>query len=66
MAEYGKKAEDYLSARGETVQKMTITLEDLENNYVIEKDGMISLHPKIGGQPSTDANIIDLTGEHSK
>ena len=62
MAEYGAKAEDYLRSKGESVTRITLTSEDLEKNYVIEKDGEIYLQPKLGGQPSTDVNIIDFSG----
>jgi len=50
MPEYGKKIEEYLSAKGESVQKMTINSDDLEDNYLVDIDGEISLFPKIGGQ----------------
>jgi hypothetical protein len=50
MKQYGKKIEDYLRGKGENIQKMSITPQDLENNYLVDKDGVISLVPKIGGQ----------------
>eukprot|EP01041_Mallomonas_annulata_P002140 gene2140-4172_t len=60
MPEYGKKIEDYLTAKGEVVQKVAIRGEDLEDNYLVDCDGVVSLVPKIAGQPSPDVNIIDL------
>jgi len=50
MPEYGKKIEDYLSSKGETVQKMSVRAEDLEDNFLIDCDGVLSLVPKAGGQ----------------
>ena len=52
MAQYGKKIEDYLAQHGEKVQKLSITPEDLEENYLIDKDGEICLVPKAAGQVS--------------
>lgn len=59
MAQYGKKIEDYLREKGENIQKLTITAKDLEDNYLVDKDGVITLVPKIGGQPPTDVSIVD-------
>lgn len=53
--EYGKRIDEYLSSQGESVQKITISPEDLENNYLIDKDGVINLVPKISGQVSVDS-----------
>ena len=50
MSEYGTKIDEYLESKGERVQRMSVSREDLENNYIIEKDGVVSLQPKIGGQ----------------
>eukprot|EP01038_Epipyxis_sp_PR26KG_P013349 gene13349-17905_t len=60
MPQYGKRIEDYLSKQGETVQRVTLSTTDLENNYIVEKDGVITLVPKIAGQPPADVNIIDF------
>ena len=59
-AKYGEKIEDYLKSQGEKVQKLTITTDDLEKNYLIDTDGVITLVPKEAGQPSPDANIVDV------
>jgi len=59
MKQYGKKIEDYLREKGENIQKLSITPQDLENNYLVDKDGILSLVPKIGGQPPADVNIVD-------
>lgn len=48
MGEYGSKIETYLESKGETVQRLSLTPEDLENNYLIDRDGMLTLQPKIG------------------
>jgi transcription elongation factor Elf1 len=60
MAEYGNKIETYLESKGEVVTRMSITPEELENNYLVDRDGVLTLQPKIGGQVSSDSNVIDL------
>ena len=50
MAQYGKKIEDFLRDKGESVQKISITEQDLEENYLVDKDGVVTLVPKIAGQ----------------
>jgi hypothetical protein len=30
------------------------------DNYLIDKDGVLSVVPKIAGQPPADANIVEL------
>jgi hypothetical protein len=50
MPEYGKKIEEFLSSKGENVQKITIKAEDLEDNYLVDSDGILSLVPKAAGQ----------------
>ena len=59
-AQYGNKIEDYLESIGETVQKLTITPDDMENNYVVDKDGVLTLIPKTAGQPPLDVNIVEV------
>jgi len=41
---------------GEGVKKMTISLSDLEENYLMEKDGEFTLFPKAAGQ----VRMIDI------
>jgi hypothetical protein len=53
MAEYGKKMEDYLRGRGEAIQRISVTAKDLEDNYLIDKDGVLSLVPKVISPPCT-------------
>eukprot|EP01036_Dinobryon_divergens_P027758 gene27759-36580_t len=60
MAQYGKKIEDFLLEKGESVQRISITEQDLEDNYLIDKDGVVNLVPKIAGQPAADVNIVDF------
>ena len=61
MGEYGKKIEEYLESKGDNVQRLSFSSKELEDNYVIEDtDGVISLWPKIGGQPPEDVTIIDV------
>lgn len=51
MKEFGPKIENYLEERlGESVQRMTISEADLENYYLLDKDGVLSLYPKAAGQ----------------
>ncbi len=59
MAEYGKKIDTYLESKGETVQRLVLTPEQLEENYLIDRNGKIELHNKEGGQPQVDSRIID-------
>ncbi len=47
---FGTKIEDYLLSKGEKVQKLTVSPRDLEDNYLVDEDGVISLIPKIAGQ----------------
>ena len=62
MAEYGKKIEDYLvNTRGEKVQRMTISAKDLENNYLVDYDGAVTLVSKDAGQLDPGVGtVIDL------
>ncbi len=55
---YGKKIEDYLQEKGESVQKLTITSQELEENYLVDKDGKLSLVPKIAGEVSSLSGIL--------
>lgn len=49
---YGKRIDEYLESQGERVQRMSITEQDLEDNFLVEQDGEILLIPKAGGQVS--------------
>lgn len=60
MKEYGRKIEDYLEQKKERIQRITVTPQDLEDNYLVDTDGVISLVSKMGGQPSVDVTIIDM------
>ena len=50
MSEYGSKIDEYLESKGERVQRISLTPEEVENNFLIDKDGELTLRPKIGGQ----------------
>lgn len=50
MAQYGRKIEDFLEAKGEVVQRLSINSQELKDNYLVDKDGIITLVPKIGGK----------------
>lgn len=50
MKEYGQKIEEYLQQKGERVVKMEITAKDLEENYLVDRDGVLTLVPKMAGQ----------------
>jgi len=58
--QFGQKVEDLLKAKGETVQRLSVSLDELEDNYLIDKDGELSVVPKAAGQPDTGVNVIDL------
>ena len=49
-AQFGNKIDEYLEANGEKVQRMSITTAELENNYLIDTDGVLTLFPKEAGQ----------------
>ena len=59
MAEYGKKIDTYLESKGERVQRLVLTPEQLEENYLIDRNGRVELQNKAGGQPEVDSRIID-------
>ena len=59
MAEYGKKIDRYLESKGESVQRLVLTPEQLDENYLIDRNGKLELHNKSGGQPQVDSRIID-------
>lgn len=61
MAEYGTTAEEYLTSKGEAVQRISLSSELLSENYLIEKDGVLYLYPKALGEPPAGVSIIDLT-----
>lgn len=48
--EYGRKIEEYLESKGERVQRVTISAQDLEDNYLVDEDGVVSLVSKMAGQ----------------
>ena len=50
MGQYGKKIEEFLESKGEVIQRLSISTKELEDNYLVDKDGVINLVPKIGGQ----------------
>ena len=60
MGEYGKKIEDFLVQNGENVQRMALSRQELEDNYLVDDEAELKLQPKIGGQVSSDSTIIDL------
>lgn len=50
--DYGRRIDEFLQAKGETVQKLSVTLQELEDNYLVDKDGVLSMVPKAAGQVS--------------
>eukprot|EP00596_Hydrurales_sp_CCMP1899_P002970 CAMPEP_0119040176 /NCGR_PEP_ID=MMETSP1177-20130426/10012_1 /TAXON_ID=2985 /ORGANISM="Ochromonas sp, Strain CCMP1899" /LENGTH=94 /DNA_ID=CAMNT_0007004947 /DNA_START=501 /DNA_END=785 /DNA_ORIENTATION=+ len=58
--QYGRRIEEFLESNGEVVQRISINDKELEDNYLIDKDGVITLLPKVGGQPPVDSTIVDL------
>lgn len=63
MGEYGKKIEEYLvEKKGEKVQRVTITAQDLENNYLVDTDGVITLVSKSAGQLDPGVTVIEMPG----
>lgn len=48
--DYGPRIDEFLASKGETVQKLTMSLKELEENYLVDKDGVLSIIPKSSGQ----------------
>ena len=48
--EYGRKIEEYLESKGERVQRLSVSEKDLEDNYLVDEDGVVSLVSKMAGQ----------------
>lgn len=48
--DYGPRIEDFLKSKGETVQRLSVSLQELEDNYLVDKDGILSMVPKAAGQ----------------
>jgi hypothetical protein len=44
--DYGKRVDEFLSSRGEAVQKLSVSLQELEDNYLVDKDGVLTMVPK--------------------
>ena len=65
MKEYGSKIEDYLTAKGEKVQKLSITTDMLEDYSLIDVDGELKIVPKMI-QVDPSANIIDINNDNNK
>jgi len=65
MKEYGSKIEDYLTAKGEKVQKLSITTDMLEDYSLIDIDGELKVVPKNSPlQVDPNANIIDINNDN--
>ena len=48
--DYGARIEDFLKTKGERVQKLSVSLQELEDNYLVDKDGEVIMIPKATGQ----------------
>jgi transcription elongation factor Elf1 len=59
LPEYGKRIEEYLERNGEKVQRITLSNKDLDENYLVDSDGIITIVPKMGGQLSPDVTIVE-------
>jgi len=65
MKEYGSKIEDYLRAKGEKVQKLSITSDMLEDYSLIDIDGELKIVSKSSPlQVDSNANIIEINKEN--
>lgn len=49
-ADYGKKIEDYLVSQGQVVQRLSITEKELQENFLVDNDGVLKLVPRHSGQ----------------
>jgi hypothetical protein len=64
MKEYGSKIEDYLIAKGEKVQKLSITSDMLDDYSLIDIDGELQIISKSSPlQVDSNANIIEIKKE---
>jgi hypothetical protein len=50
--DYGERIDEFLQARGETVQRLSVSRQELEEYYLVDKDGVLSMVPKAAGQVS--------------
>ena len=48
--DYGQKIEDYLLQNGEKVQKFSLSKQQLEDYYLVDQDGELTLVPKATGE----------------
>lgn len=44
--DYGKRVDEFLQSKGETVQRLSVSLEELESHYLVDKDGVLTMIPK--------------------
>ena len=55
------------SPQGEHVQKLSLTARDLEDFYLVDRDGAITLVPKSGGRTvGSGDSIVDFPAEFIK
>jgi hypothetical protein len=48
--DYGTRVDEFLSSRGEAVQRLSVSLQELEDNYLVDKDGVLTMVPKSTAQ----------------
>ncbi len=50
MKQYGKRIDEYLTQKGEFVQKLNITAKDINEYHLVDSEGKIRLVPKTSGE----------------
>ena len=60
LPEFGARIGEFLERRGERVQRLTLSEEDLSNNFLVDDDGQLTLVSKMGGQLSPDAVVVEF------
>lgn len=66
LPEYGARIGEYLERRGERVQRLTISEQDLEENFLVDDDGQLSLVSKMGGQLSPEAVVVEFPSKRQQ
>ena len=59
LPEFGSRIGEYLESRGERVQRLSLSEEELDKNFLVDDDGQLTLVSKMGGQLSPDAVVVE-------
>jgi hypothetical protein len=56
--DYGCTIESYLKAQGESVQRLTVSLQELEENFLVDNNGELKLVPRPRAVPDGGSNQV--------